>query len=103
MHEGQIVASGLAFPEGPVWHEGSVYFTEIVGGRISRLSPQGVVELVAETGGGPNGATLGPDGALYVTQNGGMRREGRVTPGIVRVSFDGKVSSVTQQIAGLAL
>ena len=59
MHEGQIVASGLAFPEGPVWHDGSVWFTEITGGRISRLTPQGDVVKVADTGGGPNGAALG--------------------------------------------
>jgi gluconolactonase len=26
---------------------------------------------VAETGGGPNGAAIGPDGAIYVTNNGG--------------------------------
>jgi gluconolactonase len=100
---GQIVAEGLAFPEGPVSHEGSVYFVEIMSGRVQRFTPGRGVSLLADTGGGPNGATLGPDGALYVTQNGGMRREGRVTPGIVRVTFDGEVSIVTQQIAGMTL
>jgi gluconolactonase len=103
MHEGQIVASGLAFPEGPVWHEGSVYFTEITGGRISRLSPQGEVEVVASTGGGPNGATLGPDGALWVTQNGGMTREGRATAGIQRATLEGAVTMFVTEVGGVTL
>ncbi len=103
MREGQIVASGLGFPEGPVWHEGSVYFTEITGGRISRLSPQGEVEVVAGTGGGPNGAALGPDGALWVTQNGGMTREGRVTAGIQRVTLEGAVTMFVTELGGVTL
>jgi gluconolactonase len=103
MHEGQIVASGLGFPEGPVWHDGSVYFTEIVGGRISRLTPQGDVEKVADTGGGPNGATLGPDGALWVTQNGGMGSGGRGTPGIQRVTLDGTVTLAVSELGGITL
>jgi gluconolactonase len=98
----EIVARDLAFPEGPVWHDGALYFTEIVGGRVSRFTPERGVECVAETGGGPNGATLGPDGALYVTQNGGMRRE-RVTPGILRVTLDGRVERLTAEVAGVAL
>jgi gluconolactonase len=101
--QGEIVAKGLAFPEGPVWHASSVYFVEILGGRVSRYTPGRGVELVAETGGGPNGATLGPDGALYVTQNGGMRREARTTPGILRVTLDGQVSVVTQNVGGVTL
>ncbi len=101
--QGEIVAEGLSFPEGPVWHEGRLYFVEITGGRVSRYTPGGGVEMVAQTGGGPNGATLGPDGALYVTQNGGMGREARVTPGILRVTLDGEVSVVTQNVADLTL
>jgi gluconolactonase len=100
---GEIVADGLAFPEGPVWHEGSLYFVEIGAGRLGRHQPGRGVERFAETGGGPNGATLGPDQALYVTQNGGMRREGRATPGIQRVSLSGEVSLVTHEVAGLTL
>jgi hypothetical protein len=38
---------------------------------LSRVTPGGQVEIVAELGGGPNGAALGPDGRIYVTNNGG--------------------------------
>lgn len=100
---GEIVAEGLDFPEGPVWHESGIYFVEILGGRVGRWTPECGVERVAQTGGGPNGATLGPGPALYVTQNGGMRREGRVTPGILRVALDGGVETLTHEVAGLAL
>ena len=88
---GEIIASGLEFPEGPVWLDGTIWFTEILGGHVSRWTPDGGVERVADTGGGPNGATAAADGSLYVTQNGGMGTGGRTTPGIQRVTTDGTV------------
>jgi gluconolactonase len=103
MPEGAIVASGLAFPEGPVWRDGGLVFTEIEGGVVSRWSEDGGVSLVATTGGGPNGAAAGPDGALYVTQNGGMTRDARVTAGIQRIGPDGDVTMVVTTVGGLAL
>ena len=66
-------AKGLLFPEGPVWLEdGSVVVVEIAGGDVRRCFPNGSSRIVASVGGGPNGAALGPDGALYVCNNGGM-------------------------------
>jgi len=68
----RVVATGLRFPEGPVaMADGSVVLVEIAAGRITRVRPDGSTETVAEPGGGPNGAAVGPDGALYVTNNGG--------------------------------
>lgn len=66
------VASGLQFPEGPVvLPNGDVLLVEIARGTLSRVSPDGAVSVVAELGGGPNGAAIGPDGAVYITNNGG--------------------------------
>ncbi len=68
-----LVADGLAFPEGPVLlSDGSVLVVEIRSGRLTRVTPDGAKRVVAELGGGPNGAAIGPDGAVYVCNNGGL-------------------------------
>ena len=69
----EIVAEGLRFPEGPIWmRDGSIVLVEIAGKRLSRITPEGSYSVVAEFKGGPNGAAIGPDGAAYVCNNGGM-------------------------------
>jgi len=99
------IAEGLKFPEGPVWAGGALYFTEIAAGRVCRWTAAGGVERIAETGGGPNGATLGADGNLYITQNGGLGRDqaARVPGAIQRVSLGGSVQLVTNAVAGIKL
>jgi gluconolactonase len=68
----QEVAQGLHFPEGPVaMADGSVVLVEIRRGTLTRVTPDGRRETLAELGGGPNGAAIGPDGAVYVCNNGG--------------------------------
>ena len=84
MTELREIASGLRFPEGPVaLPDGDVLVCEIAAGRITRIAPDGARTVAAETGGGPNGAALGPDGRLWVCNNGGMEwfdRDGRLFP-----------------------
>lgn len=68
-----IIATDLAFPEGPVaMPDGSIILTEIARGQITRIAPGGAKSKVAETGGGPNGLAIGPDGQLYCCNNGGF-------------------------------
>ena len=67
----ELVTEGLRFPEGPIaMSDGSIILTEIEGGALTRVAPDGTKSTVAETGGGPNGAAIGPDGAIWVTNNG---------------------------------
>lgn len=80
------VASGLRFPEGPIaMPDGSIVLVEMFGPRLSRVQPDGSVEVIAEIPGGPNGAAVGPDGAIYVCNNGGcfseIQLEGLSFPG----------------------
>ncbi len=68
------IATGLQFPEGPIaMDDGSVVLVEIARGTLSRVTPDGRIHVIAELGGGPNGAAIGPDGAVYVCNNGGFR------------------------------
>ena len=68
----RIIASDLGFPEGPVWMaDGSVILGEISGKKVTRVAPDGTKTEIGKAGGGPNGVATGPDGALYVCNNGG--------------------------------
>ena len=70
------VTNGLRFPEGPIaMRDGSVILVEMFGPRITRVRPDGSKETIAEMTGGPNGAAIGPDGFLYVCNNGGCFTE----------------------------
>ena len=76
----ELIADGLGFPEGPVvMADGSVIVVEITASRVSRCwnghSGSSRRETISEIGGGPNGAAMGPDGALYICNNGGMDRK----------------------------
>jgi gluconolactonase len=79
-----ILATGLGFPEGPVvLPDGDVLVVEVRSGRLTRVHPDGELTVVAELGGGPNGAAIGPDGAAYVVNNGGFswsERHGLIIP-----------------------
>jgi gluconolactonase len=112
------IASGLRFPEGPVaLDDGSIVLVEIERGTLSRVTPDGDVDVVAELGGGPNGAAIGPDGAIYVCNNGGFRWatvDGRLYPAgtpddyaggrIQRVDLaSGRVDDLYTQCDGLPL
>ncbi|WP_397422913.1 SMP-30/gluconolactonase/LRE family protein [Phenylobacterium sp.] len=92
--EFELVCEGLEFPEGPIaMNDGSVILTEIKGQRLTRVRPDGSKELVVETGGGPNGAAIGPDGAIYITNNGGafqwLDNAGMTIPGPTPPSHTG--------------
>jgi gluconolactonase len=81
----RTIATGLQFPEGPIaMPDGSVLLVEIRRGTLSRVTPDGRISVVADCGGGPNGAAIGPDGACYVCNNGGFEWHdfgGIVVPG----------------------
>ena len=73
MTEFREVTDGLMFPEGPIaMPDGSVLVVEIGRRTLTRVLPDGRKEIVAETGGGPNGAAIGPDGKCYICNNGGF-------------------------------
>lgn len=75
--EGEVIATGLRFPEGPIaMPDGSVIVVEIAAGTLTRVlvdgDRKGDKKVIAELGGGPNGAAIGPDGDVYICNNGGF-------------------------------
>lgn len=56
--------------------DGSVIVVEIAGPRLTRVHMDGTTDVIAEwnspASAGPNGAAIGPDGAMYVCNNGGF-------------------------------
>lgn len=107
----EVLAQGLRFPEGPIaLPSGDVLLVEIERGTLTRVSNRGEVKVVAELGGGPNGAALGPDGACYICNNGGfdwIERNDRLYPGDEPADYSGgriervdlKTGEVTRLIA----
>lgn len=87
------IASGLEFPEGPIaMPDGSLILVEIKSGHLTRINVDGSLERLIHLGGGPNGAALGPDGRIYVCNNGGFEwyeADGFVIPGHMPASYTG--------------
>jgi gluconolactonase len=101
----ECIAEGLDFPEGPVvMGDGSVIVVELNGRRITRCW-NGRNETICETGGGPNGAAIGPDGALWICNSGGIGASGPGSEGrIERVDLaTGKLERVYESCDGIAL
>ena len=72
-----VLNDQLQFPEGPVvMDDGSVIVVEIAGPRLTRVNVDGSLEIIAAwddpSSSGPNGAAMGPDGYMYVCNNGGF-------------------------------
>jgi len=93
----ELVADGLGFPEGPVaMADGSVIVAEIIPACMTRIWPDGRKERLVETGGGPNGAAIGPDGALWICNNGRAfsyrEQDGLIIPG--RTPADHEAGSI---------
>lgn len=75
------VATGFLFTEGPMWHDGRLWFSDVRGDKLWAMTPEGQTELVMANAGGlanpPSGAVIGSnalvpaaDGTILVTQMG---------------------------------
>lgn len=62
----RTVAGGLCFGEGPRWHEGRLWFSDMHGGQVLAMSPAGALETIVEVPGRPSGIGWLPDGSMLV-------------------------------------
>jgi gluconolactonase len=78
------VATGFQFTEGPMWREGRLWFSDLVGNRMYAVSPGGKVELLIDHSGGlenvapkafkgSNAWVTDKDGSVLMCQH-GLRR-----------------------------
>jgi gluconolactonase len=73
------VATSLAFTEGPaVDRDGNVYFTELVGQRIMKLSAKGVLSTFRERSNNANGLLIDPQGRLVACEGAESQRTGEL-------------------------
>jgi gluconolactonase len=79
---------------------------EVASGDLTRVGRDGVCTVVAHCGGGPNGAAVGPDGHVYVCNNGGLawtrRGEILVATGRTNDYAGGLVQRVDPRSGGVA-
>jgi sugar lactone lactonase YvrE len=62
----KTLASGFAFPEGPRWHDGQLWFSDQHDGRVHVLNPDGSSAESFIVPGRPSGMGWLPDGDLLV-------------------------------------
>jgi sugar lactone lactonase YvrE len=61
-----VVLGGLAFPEGPRWHDGRLWFSDMHADEVVAVTPSGVRETIAHVENQPSGLGFLPDGGLLV-------------------------------------
>jgi sugar lactone lactonase YvrE len=66
MAELATVIEGLAFPEGPRWHDGRLFFSDQHAHQVLALAPDGAVEEIVRVEQQPSGLGWTPDGQLLI-------------------------------------
>ena len=62
----EILASGLCFPEGPRWHEGKLWCSDMHAGEVITVAADGAVQTVLPVANAPSGLGWLPNGQLIV-------------------------------------
>jgi len=62
----EAFVKGLAFPEGPRWHDGALWLSDFYQRRVLRVTADGQVHPVVDVPGQPSGLGWLPDGRLLV-------------------------------------
>lgn len=66
MSKTKILMQGLCFPEGPRWHEGRLWFSDMHGPQVIAVDLNGKSEVIATVENSPSGLGWLPDGRLLI-------------------------------------
>jgi sugar lactone lactonase YvrE len=69
----RTLATGFAYPEGPRWHDGALWFSDQHAGVVHKLSPAGAHLDSFAVEGGPSGLGWTQDGCLLVVSMDGRK------------------------------
>src|SRR5215475_3975008 len=83
----RVLLDGLLFPEGPRWHAGKLWFSDMHAHRVMTVDLAGRAEVVVEVPNQPSGLGWLPDGRLLVVSM-TDRRLLRLDPGGLGVVAD---------------
>jgi sugar lactone lactonase YvrE len=70
----EVVAAGFTMTEGPRWHDGRLYFSDMQAGEVIAVDEAGRTELLARFDDKPSGLGFLPDGDLLIV----LMRSGKV-------------------------
>jgi sugar lactone lactonase YvrE len=62
----EVLLDGLAFPEGPRWHDGRLFLSDMHGQRVIAVDERGDAETIATVLNQPSGLGWLPDGRMLV-------------------------------------
>ena len=65
-HQTRLLADGFVFLEGPRWHAGKLWFSDMWGFKVYTLVPGGKPEVLCELPTRPSGLGFLPDGSLSI-------------------------------------
>jgi sugar lactone lactonase YvrE len=61
-----ILVDGITFPEGPRWHDGRFWFSDMYGPKVYAVDADGKKEVIANVPGRPSGLGWLPDGRMLI-------------------------------------
>lgn len=83
MRQFKVLVDGLCFLEGPRWHDGRLYFSDMHGHTVNAVDLNGKMEVVTEVAAWPSGLGWLPDGRMLIVsmtdrrllrlENGGLK------------------------------
>jgi sugar lactone lactonase YvrE len=89
----EILIDGFSLVEGPRWHEGRLWFSDMIGQKVYTVDLKGNLKEIVEVPNRPSGLGFLPDGTLLVAS----MRDNRL------LRFDGHELACHADLKGLAV